>query len=107
MTAALQSQIEEVCRLAVKHDLDEATRDIIRYSIVQSAAYFMPRAWTVEELRTLPIGTLVTDADGTSWLQTEHGFQIPQPGGQQHNLDGAGVLAEYPPQHITHLPEEN
>jgi len=106
MTDTLQSQIEEVCSLAVKHDLDEATRDIIRYTIVQSAAYFLPRAWTVDELRDLPMGTLMADADGDTWIRNECGMQLNRSIGQ-HSLDNTTELAAYAPQHITHLPEEN
>lgn len=107
MTAALTERVEKAWRAVDKGDYDDQIADLTQVAIREAAAYFLPRAWTVDELRALPIGTLVADADGTNWMQTDHGFQIPQPCGQQHNLDGAGVLAEYPPQHITHLPEGN
>lgn len=106
MTPALTDRIEKAWRAAPKGDYDDQIFDLTRLAVREASAYFLPRAWTVDELRALPLGTLVADADGTNWLQTEDGFQIPQACGQQHNLDGAGVLAEYPPQHITHLPKD-
>ncbi|MHD0300142.1 hypothetical protein RCF19_30000 [Rhodococcus qingshengii] len=104
MTAALTDRIEKAWRAVDKGDYDDQIADLTQVAIREAAAYFLPRAWTPEELRALPIGTHIADADGDTWKQTEHGFQrLPLTG---HRTDGAGVLAEYPPQHITHLPKD-
>ncbi|MGW6658881.1 hypothetical protein [Rhodococcus sp. NPDC055024] len=105
MTDALTDRIEKAWEATPKGDYDDQMADLTQVAIREATAYFLPRAWTVEELRALPVGTRMADADGSTWVQTGHGFEIPQIVGQR--LDGAGVLAEYPPQHITHLPEEN
>lgn len=105
MTPALTDRIEKAWEGKEKGKGDIVSR-VIELLIRESAAYFLPRAWTAEELRSLPIGTLVADADGDIWVRNEHGMQLRRGAGQHHG-DCTKNVTLYPPQHITHLPEEN
>lgn len=105
MTDVLTDRIEKAWEATPKGDYDDQMADLTQVAIREATAYFLPRAWTVEELRTLPIGTLVADADGDTWIRNECGMQLNRSMGQ-HDLDNTTELVAYAPQHITHLPKD-
>ena len=102
MTDALTDRIEKAWEAAGGEQMADLTQVAIR----EATNYFLPRAWTTEELRGLPMGTLVADADGDTWIRNEHGMQL-QRGAGQHQGDCTKNVTLYPPQHITHLPKDN